>query len=414
MKQIKITSKGSRYGLMMILTILMIARFACTAFSNLFFMSMGFIFIYGVGFSIILFFSIRYLSRREFMILLCLLAYLIDVMLVTILPQGDIFNTQAFNAYVLFFLYMIYLYLKRITIINRKTIFWIALAGVSFTCLYSIPQLVIDPMLSRKMATGIVEEDGINALGATGGFDTVYGVLLIICMLLFIRDSTNSATIKALSVVLMCIYIIFLIMASYGTTLVLLVALFVMWLFQKNRIMATIIIGLALLAFVYHEPLGEKISDWSNQISYSTVLGNKIDDIGNIIRTGESAGTLSGDDGRLARMQWSLEAFEQYPLFGAYNKAGVRIGFHSEIMDSLGRFGLVGTIPLLLFLFLVFRDIYVNMKTEVGRKCCVFCAILYATIMVLNPSMYTQQILPIFIFLPLFELYGGKEDVRNV
>lgn len=112
-------------------------------------------------------------------------------------------------------------------------------------------------------------------------------------------------------------------------------------------------------------------------------------------------------------MGWSVETFLKYPIFGAYGKSNALIGYHSELFDSLAKFGVVGFIPLFMFFVYFFKDIYSGLKTVEGKRCCILVGIIYVVIAILNPSLYTQQVLPLFILLPICESFTLKNKEKG-
>jgi hypothetical protein len=115
---------------------------------------------------------------------------------------------------------------------------------------------------------------------------------------------------------------------------------------------------------------------------------------------------LAGEEGRWARIGWSLNAFFEYPVFGAFTKQGVKIGSHSEIADVLGRFGIVGFAALTSFFVLVFKDIAKGLSTKLGKDLLFVSVIVFVAIAALDPALYTQQVLPIFILIPFAEKWA--------
>ena len=174
---------------------------------------------------------------------------------------------------------------------------------------------------------------------------------------------------------------------------------------------ALLLVILMVVCAIFRESIGENVMQWSKTIDYSEVFQEKMYQIGYIIRYGESVGTLAGEEGRWARIGWSLDAFFQYPIFGAFTHTDVRIGSHSEIADLLGRFGIVGFMSIVVFFIFLFKDIAKGMSTSFGKKLLFVVIIAYLAIAVLDPALYTQQVLPIFLLVPFIELWAkGREE----
>lgn len=394
-------------NLLRILTGLIIARFSCIALSNIPIFNMSFTFLYGCAFVIL--FSIQYpkITRREFYGMASLFVYVIFVIVRTL--DYGLFNTQAFNAYVLCFMYFIYLYMKRCPTREAMGLGLIAVLGYMLTLLYSIPVLLIDPDLSRKAAASIVTENSADTLNAVGGFDTVYGTLLLIVFFIIIRNAQFSTWNRGIVTSALVVSCIFLVLASYGTALVLLVLIFAIAIFKKNKFWSAVILLLVVLGVVYRVQIGNALANFALRFGEMKSLGTKINDISHMLITGEAAGTLAGDDGRFARMGWSISTFFQYPILGGIGKPDAMIGSHSEIFDLLARFGLVGATLLLIFMVIFMKDLFQFNTQQNGKQCLKLMLIIYLFISVLDPALYTQQVMPFFCIAPIIELMYRKE-----
>ncbi|MGN1216381.1 MAG: hypothetical protein ACI4TD_00225, partial [Phocaeicola sp.] len=78
--------------------------------------------------------------------------------------------------------------------------------------------------------------------------------------------------------------------------------------------------------------------------------------------------------------------------------------------DTLGRFGLWGFFSLVGFYVCCLKDIAASILHKETRKCMGIVIITYLIICVLDPGLYTQQVLPIFVLLPMMELGYSDEN----
>ena len=408
MQEIKRNDKMNNEKLLLILAGLILARFSCVALSNIPFMTITFVLIYVISFIVLFFLSIKTVTEMEAKALAALIIYALEVVLITV-PNSGLFNTQAFNAYIMVALFVLYLFTKRLDNKGKKLLFTVCLIGYVFTFAYSIIVLIQNPMLSRYAATGKYSDSAEDSLNAIGGFDTVYGALLVFAILLYLLPKVRKGKVKTAVIFSLVACIVFIVMATYATALVLMSVIAVVILLRKSKKWASVIICVLLFALLFRGIIGDFIMGLSKDVGYSVVFKEKLYQIGYILKTGESVGTLAGSEGRWARIGWSLEAFLQYPIFGAYGVDGVKIGFHSEIADTLGRFGLVGFVALATFFYYSFNDIYCLVKTRRTKKCITVCVNAYVLIAILDPALYTQQLIPIFLLLPTMEtLFNGE------
>lgn len=368
---------------------------------------MSFTFSYGGAFVILFLIQYPKITRREFCGMAGLFAYVIFVVIRTI--DYGLFNTQAFNAYVLCFMYFIYLYLKRRPAKESLRLGMIAITGYLLTLLYSIRVLMIDPDLSRKAAASIVTENSPDAFNAVGGFDTVYGTLLLVVFFFYIRKARFSTWNRGVINLALVVACIFLVMASYGTAIILLILIFAIVIYKKNKFWSAVVLLLLILGFAYRVEIGHALASFALQFDVMGSLGGKINDVSQMLITGEAAGTLAGDDGRFARMGWSIATFLKYPIFGGIGKPDATIGYHSEVFDLFARFGLVGATAFLIFMGSFIKDLFRFNTQQIGKQCLQLMLFIYLLVAVLDPALYTQQIMPFFCIAPMIELMYRKE-----
>lgn len=398
-------------NLLSILAGLIVARFSCIALSNIPIFNMTFTFSYGCAFVILFLTQYPKITRREFCGMAGLFAYVIFVVVRTI--GYGLFNTQAFNAYVLCFMYFIYLYLKRRPAKESLRLGMIAITGYLLTLLYSIRVLMIDPDLSRKAAANIVTENSPDALNAVGGFDTVYGTLLLVVFFFYIRKAKFSTWNRGVINLALAVACIFLVMASYGTAIILLILIFAIILYKKNKFWSAVVLLLLVLGVAYRVEIGHALASFALQFDAMDSLEGKINDISQMLITGEAAGTLAGDEGRFARMGWSIATFFRYPILGGIGKPDAMIGNHSEVLDLLARFGLVGATALLTFMVSFMKDLFQFNTQKVGKQCLQLMLVIYLLVAILDPALYTQQIMPFFCIAPMIEFMYRKERTHE-
>ena len=385
------------------LTIIIIARFSCGALSNIPLFTILFTFIYIICFIVLFCFTKERIAGKAIGMFISLFTYAAEVIYITYTKTNNMFNTQAFNTYVIVALFFIYNWLKEAEREKKRTIISVSIAGYLFTFVYSIVKLYQDPLLSRKKAASIVTENSVDTINGVGGFDTVYGALLIICVLLFLYFYIPKGCHGIMYWAVLFSGIVFLIMATFATSIVLLACILVIWFFSRNKLLASITLVLVTIGIFYHVPIGQSIMEFSETITFSAPMAEKIYEVGYMICNGEMAGTLAGEEGRIARMMWSWDAFLQYPIFGAYAKSGVRIGGHSEIVDTLGRFGLFGFFSIVCFFTFLYFDTREKLRDKRAKLCqnVVYCIFVLTSF--LNPSLYMQIVVPLFIIVPYWE-----------
>lgn len=385
------------------LAIIIIARFSCAALSNIPLFTILFTFIYIICFIGLFCLMKGRITGKAIGMFISLFAYAAEVVYITYTDTNNMFNTQAFNTYVIIALFFIYNWLKEAEKKKKRIIISVSITGYLFTFAYSIVKLYQDPLLSRKKAASIVTENSVDTINGVGGFDTVYGALLIICVFLFLYFYIPKGYYGIKYWTSLFSGIVFVVMATFVTSIILLACMFVIWFFSRNKLLACVTLILVAIGLFYHVPLGQSIMEFSETITYSDPMAEKIYEVGYMICNGEMAGTLAGEEGRVARMMWSWEAFLQYPIFGAYAKPGIRIGGHSEIVDTLGRFGLFGFFSIVSFFAFLYFDTREKLRDNRAKLCQNVAYCIFVLTGFLNPSLYMQIVVPLFVIVPYWE-----------
>lgn len=88
-------------------------------------------------------------------------------------------------------------------------------------------------------------------------------------------------------------------------------------------------------------------------------LSLRLHEIANFLNNGDLSGIALGGRLRVAEISW--DTFLQYPLFGVpfskYGESMAFIGGHHEWVDDLGRFGIIGMLIFLIFLYCLLKKI---------------------------------------------------------
>ena len=405
----------NKIGLSTILAFLVVARLACPALSNIPFMSMAFVFVYGVLFCITYFVETKIISHDDLLLLVPLLLYTIFVVARSILAGNGLFSSNAFNAYTLFFLTTIYLWLKKQPTARRANMLKLILFACLFNYVYSIIVLCFDPQASRiAAATSVLEPSPYDILHAVGSFDTVYGGIFIVVLLLYMRKAIVVGKKRTLVNLILLLAIVFIVMAAYATAIIMLALALFMVISNRNKILSGIGITTVFLIFIFHETFGSLIMELAEQIPYSETISMKVKEFGYMIKTFETAGTYSGQDGRFQKMLDSLNTFFDRPLFGGYGVQGAKIGGHSEFFDILGEYGLVGFSLIVAFFVFLYIDISRNIKEKRTQKSLRIVFFLFFILSVLNPALYALLMIPIILMIPLSESYVQHALYKDV
>ncbi|MBQ7115224.1 MAG: hypothetical protein IJN94_02275 [Clostridia bacterium] len=396
----------TRLSFLTFLAYLIVARLSCPALSNIPFMNMGFVFIYGLAFAILFLFTTSGISTSDTYMIICLTLYIVYVLLQIFISGGSVFDTQIYKIYVIAFMSLIYIWSKQQTLTTRKNLMLIILGTSIFNYIYSIIVLFFDPNASRiAAATSVLEASPYDILHAVGSFDAVNGAIFVIIILLYIRNKLSTPKVKFVITLVIALAAVFIIMASYVTAIILLILALCLYIGRKNKALSYISTLLIITLIIFHEQLGDFLMKISFNISYSETVGSKFYEFGYMIRNLEATGTYGGTDGRMAKMLTSINAFTNYPILGGLTHPDVKIGGHSEVFDILGNFGIVGFSLIAFYL----RALYISLRRSVvlkdSKKCTQVIFIVFVIGAVLNPTFYTLQMLPIILMIYLSESF---------
>lgn len=408
-----VAQKNKRIDLLMILAFLVVARICCPALSNLPFFSMAFTFVYGVAFLGLYLLLYPKVNKGEFGVLMSVGLYTIFVVGKSLILGRGLFSTDAFNAYVIVFLTVIFFWSRRQTEEKRKLLLGLILLAFCFNYVYSIWVLTKDPGASRNAAaTSVLEKSSADILNAVGSFDAVYGGISVVAIFLFmLRNMEKKDKKKWLIAALLVLALVFIYMAEYATALVLLMLTIALVFSSRNLALSGLLFFSFVLILVYHEAVGQWVIDLSSGFSGSEMIRVKMQDFGKMFKTFEATGTYGGLDGRAARMQWSFDSFLADPLFGGYGKAGNRIGGHSELLDMLGKYGLLGFGLFITFFASLYSEIKRGLQNPEMKKCCTIVFLVWVITAVLNPALFSLQMVPMILLLPLTNVYV-RQDMK--
>ena len=412
MEQIK-KKRTRKLDLLLVLVLLVLARICCPALSNIPLFNMTFTFIYGVAFIFLYLLSAKKIKIKDFSLVLAAVVYTAYVLLRGFFADKGLFAREPFNAYIIVFLTMIYIWVKGQPLKIKAFLFKFILATLIFDYVYSIIVLFFDPNASRlAAATNLLQGSPYDILNAVGSFDAVYGGLFVIVILICMRQSLKKKKVKnKLSLLVLLLALAFILMSAYGTALVLLTVALALLLARKSKAFSLILLLIIAGVLIFHEPIGQWIIDLSKGITYSDMISTRVKDIGYMLKTFESAGTYAGETGRTARMMWSWETFEKYPIFGGMGMLDAKIGGHSELFDLLGNFGLIGFACVTAYFIALYKSIRLSLPSKEMKTCWNIIMLVFIVSSILNPSLYSLQMMPMILMIALAPSYA--EICRN-
>lgn len=269
---------------------------------------------------------------------------------------------------------------------KQKIIFWIVIASYVVTSITTISGLVIFPNACRDLATTIVEDN--NELYSQyvsmniGSFSFIYSLILIIPMLIFLSKSRSINIVIGVTIVALFGYVVM--KSQYTTALLLFLFCMILWIHKREVTQSDIkrlIVAIIAVFLLGRLVLGDLFISMAELFKESPILAERLSDLGNFF-AGERIATGGDMESRKDLMQKSLDSFLSSPIWGGSNN----VGGHSFLLDSLGKFGLIGLVGYVIMYKTVFKLFYKPHKLDswYGYVCFVFMLAIIMSIV--NPK----------------------------
>jgi hypothetical protein len=290
----------------------------------------------------------------------------------------------------------------------EKILFNVLIIGLIITSIITIRFLIQDPLASRVIA--IAEGNSFYSMKGVGGFSFVYSLVLL-CPVLFYSFIYTKSGNRWLYLLISCLFGITVIAASYAiANIVMFMLLVVPIVFNKKNILPVTIVfiivllaGKFLLSFAY---------DYILSIE-NTIIRIRFLELYNFALFNEVQAS-SDISLRLSTYTGSFIKFISNPIFGVgafFGTSGevVGIGGHSEWLDLLARFGIVGSLPLLLFISSILKNIKSSLQKKT-RPIYIIILFYFLLLGLVNPFLGLVSMTTIFLLPFLFNTQRKHEN----
>ena len=234
--------------------------------------------------------------------------------------------------------------------INRTS--KVLLFALFVTSLTTIVGCRIYPNAARTLATISDSQDELNVLYSfanIGGYTFVYELVLLYPLLIYAYKRGLLST--SMTVILSVVVGLVAISSEYTTALLLFIISSCLY-FVKKDFTIKDAITLAILGIIFI-------------VIFDTVISSLLLKLADVIESdaisyrletlaGGSEALEASEDNRILLYGMSLSSFFNSPLWGKMLGASGSIGGHSQILDALGNYGLIGGLTL----FFIYRRIY--------------------------------------------------------
>lgn len=300
--------------------------------------------------------------------------------------------------------------------ILSKTITLVLMYTIGMTLYY----LFSDPYIARHMtaydpSTSIDTSLGINVdlmpIAIGGGFNLIYGVILLPPIFLFLAKSIEKNLMQKIFYTFLAGFLLyFIIKSGFATAFILSSAgcVFSLVMMKKYKIVGTMFSLLAILTgllIVLNKNLLEGlIFKVVSFMPSDSIISIRLSEIVPALYMGNQTSSFSG---RLQRLEKTITAFlDHYAIgvgyIGRFDYISVEsfTGFHTEWLDILAQYGLIMGIPWLLFIGITLGEMVNLFKGTVMHSLVKLIVVMIILVGFLNPILHTSIFIIALIFIP--------------
>ena len=283
------------------------------------------------------------------------------------------------------------------------TLYYFSIVCIIITLIPTLIELINNISSIREMAYYAslnLEEQLIKSSYNVGNFAFIYGLVFV--SLMFYNRVKYRSKYRIVFILLTILSIICVLRASFTIALILLLIEMIIY---KSKLSKNVIknIIIALIIFIVLINLSTILYSLSNVISNDKIKERIIE-----FSTFLNSGNMSGDlQERVKLYNLSFSTFLSHPLFGIggyYYVPSIPIGYHSQFIDDIARYGILFGINLIL--------LFVNYFAFIKEKLCfdkysiaLVDSIKYTLLilLVVNPLFECQWLsFTIFLMLPCY------------
>lgn len=342
------------------------------------------------------------------------LFFILFAFLIIILIQTKSYDIQFYRVIIIYWLFA--LSLINVFLYNKD---WdgmkiVLIIGISILLISTIISIIYSgnqPDLVRQYVLYSSEQDNIGVkLGQRLGianYGMIHGIPTLLPIFVYLFKKEKTLFLKILWSSLIAVFYYLIIVSGFGTalilsTFILIASILVSENKRKNLLLFGILIFIGAL-FINKEFIIYSLDQVKGYFVDSAIY-DKIVDIQYSIQTNDFEGQLN-TRGNLYADSWNT--FSKYPIFGSAQQSDA--GGHLFVADFLAWFGLVGTLPLILFFYSSFRRIYLMIENH--QKIYYILTLLpFIILSFVKAVPFFEQILYLLVFIPAIFLLKSNSN----
>lgn len=301
---------------------------------------------------------------------------------------------------------IIYYYVISLKKKEKEKLFNWALLCITLTVIVSLYYvLCVDPQAIRNT-------QNVSYFGV-GNFQLMYAMAILYGPLLFLAIDKIKAKEKCLFFLLeLVLMFICLVLCNLVTSVVItLISVFVTYcLTRKNKLLYTVIGFVLIVFFALRSVWGNLLIKLASKNLFYWSTNNKIIAIANVLLGDmNNTDTLSK---RWTLAEQSLNSFKENWVFGINFRDHVmgKVGCHSQWMDDLARYGLIGNVIIWFNYFYIMKITLRTEKNIIVRHYILSAWICFYILGFLNPNLSGTILMAIFVVIPSIDgIIGGGQ-----
>lgn len=323
----------------------------------------------------------------------------------------EIWNSQTYNALYLPMIYALGVFYQNEKYnVHKKFILKYFLIEGIIISIRSMYILKVDPSYSRMLATGAEVSDKYSMVIY---FSTVYAFVALSVFLINLKNYYSKDYVF-LIVIFLITSLIAVYMADFATAVFLGAAFVVISLLAKGQRRFTLSLIILIAAFFIFKPYVAKLFLWVSNRDISEHLKNRAYSVASLLSG------LNGDksslENRISYVKSAWNVFKESPIMGVYGRTDRMIAYnrmlhdHNVWIDMLGNFGIVRSLPFVLFVITWYKDTVKDKKQ--AYKYAVFCACMFFVVCgFFNPINKQGVQLAVFAIIPMADVFVSPQNV---
>lgn len=318
------------------------------------------------------------------------------------------------SAFNLFMYYSMYIYIKDLQIGTQRKIIQVSLSYLIISILPSLYYVTyLDPDSIRYAK--------YDKFFGVGDFELIYSLVFLVSYItIYLLRRLNRKKIKEdrKLFITYILSVLLILKANYMTAILLMIYAILISITIGKKVNKILLVSIHVIGAIgvlfLREPIASVIYKVSEGSFWSGIIQNKLIAVGNLLL---GHGELDTFSNRSNLIKKSMESFFNNPLFGISfsNHNNMTIGAHSAWPDTLGRYGIIGTIVLLIGIFQIIRYMYKSSTDLMQKNNIIVSWIIFFVLGFFNPNMMSCVLVMIFIIGPFISKIDVKErSIKNV